>query len=195
MTPHSPEACARAGIPYTPEWRERVGSPIYGSISPMEYAVMDTDSSTVEPAHAVLERALDRGSRLKGLVRVGEHEYSKAWWKHEWRTMPDYDGGGNAPSGVIFEELRSGRLQVDTHLVNKRRVKRGFVGRNKAEGMVDPRSYFPGWHLVEREFAVWCAPSARYGLEQKAARGGGLFAPPSEGGRGWCPKLATVNDL
>jgi len=168
MTPHSPEACARAGIPYTPEWRERVGSPVYGSISPMEYAEMHAEPIP-EPEHAVVERALHRGSRLSRLVRVGSYEYSEAWWKHEWRSLPDYDGGGNASSGILRGfGYDAGSAEMLEH-ITMIWVRSGYFGVVSKDQSA-------------RELHEMFMSGTR---EQ-------FFGTPENGGRGWCPKLAGV---
>lgn len=188
MTPHSAQACARAGIPYTPEWRERVE----GRLSNMEIETRFArrQCALCEPEHAAVERALHRGSREKGLVRVGTAEYSEAWWKHEWRSMPDYDGGGNAPSGPRFyfqstdnwygEPDVSPRLlcelldwRLDTDDEERGELRALFVTADECEEQ-------PWGHWDYEEGEDEGPPFDR------------LFAAPSEGGRGWCPERAGI---
>ena len=198
MSRYTPEACARAGIPYDPEWREVMPDKGYSKMQFWEAAYQNVLLAE-EPVHARKERGIYEHANARTLVPILNPDgtvtrLTPEYWRHEWRSMPDYDGPPmKPPSGVIFEELQSGRLRVDEWTIRKRRPKRGFVGKNKADGFVDPRSWFGGRGIVD-DLAEWQPPSARYAREQKAARAVGLFKAPSEGGRGWCPKLAGVGE-
>lgn len=162
----------------------------------------------VDPPHAARERiahisvvAADgaarraRGYRARGYV---PRHVSMRQWFRDWRSLPDYDGPPmRAPSGVVL-------TWVDP--VSRRPVRPGYPGPRRLDvpiygtdaqceanerlylGSRRPAcslrdwleylrlDYVPGW--IERPM-----PSV---TDEH-------FLRPSEGGRGWCPKLAGVD--
>lgn len=189
MTPHSPEACARAGIPYTPEWRERVE----GRLSSMEIEqrMARRRLAQNEPEHSRLEREKALVAREHKRAAVDAYAYRDVTieqWRAHWRSLPDYDGPPmRSPSGVEFEELRSGRLCVFGYRTHKKESG-WFRGANKSEGMADPDLYFgPRVHLPPD--AEYVLQGQRWGVVVASSREQ-LFARPSDGGHGWCSKLA-----
>jgi hypothetical protein len=75
-------------------------------------AIAHLDLLSYEPEHALLERSAHRAAQYRNRIdpqphkAVGENpgglRVTASEWRAHWRSLPDYDCGRNAPSGVEF---------------------------------------------------------------------------------------------
>lgn len=126
----------------------------------------------VEPTSTRLERAYLQAAMLRKLWLVlhrpgeGDVPITRAEWHSHWRSLSDYDGPPmRAPSGV---RTLIGGGEMDLIVSSRLESADGKPSRFLA---IQMRVAYPGCNKV---------PSDAY-------------APPSAGGRGWCPKLAGVS--
>ena len=58
------------------------------------------------------ERRNSRDAVRCGLVDLPKEAPSREQWRKHWRGLPDYDGGGHAPSGPVFWFFPTGMAPV-----------------------------------------------------------------------------------
>lgn len=133
-----------------------------------------------EPYHSHRERANSRLAQRAECVDLCP--YSKAsdglsqtlltieHWRAHWRSLPDYDGPPmRAPSGAVvrFPAVEPIDEQRRSGRDDLREHVRSLGGERRAHFRDGARAYEAFGHMPP-------------------------YAPPSEGGRGWCPGLAWV---
>ena len=171
LSKYTPEACARAGIPYDPEWREIIPDKGYSKMQFWETTYQNVLLAH-EPVHARKERGIYEHANARTLVAIRKQDGSVThltpeYWRHEWRSMPNYDGPPmRAPSGV--------RVSIGTGPSDL--IHLSVLHPPENEG--DPS------RMVHTKIAI-VTPQTDVDPPWNA------FVSPSAGGRGWCRGLAN----
>lgn len=174
LSKYTPEACARAGIPYDPEWREIIPDKGYSKMQFWETTYQNV-LLVEEPVHARKERGIYEHAYARSLVAIPNPDgtvthLTPEYWRHEWRSMPDYDGPPmRAPSGV--------RVSIGT----------GPSDLIFSSALYPPKKKGELPRMVYTKIAItspWTEVDPS--LDD--------YAHPSAGGRGWCPKLVGVKE-
>ena len=137
-----------------------------------------------EPEHAKRERHKHRAARFRDMVDLQSHKVTdedpgelaitEREWREHWRSLPDYDGPPmRAPSGTEYWPHRKIMPLECAAATELGITQEPDDGRKDEYGVV--------------RYADWY-------VEEFLAMVTDCFAPPSLGGRGWCPKLAGVSE-
>ena len=181
---NSPEQrCLVRNVPYSAESsgtfirttaEERKRYRVLAQLARVELAFAD-------PEHARNERSVHQNARAENLVEVHNADGSSTqltpeYWRHEWRSLPDYDGPPmRAPSGPVFSRSDGFGIPSAPSAGTELGITQEPDTRRRR-----PDSGLAGW--------------SQWYLEAQAGDYPDAYAPPSAGGRGWCPKLAGVGE-